>query len=95
MEPLDTSRTAMRITGMSERESEKKNPEWELKETQDRFSRSAARKKKEEFPGLMENMRPGNSFPQICVVSVNDYVEKSSLLQEHGRVVHVSNRLSY
>jgi hypothetical protein len=32
--------------------------------------------KKEEFPGLMENMLPGNSFPQICVVSVNESVEK-------------------
>jgi hypothetical protein len=30
--------------------------------------------KKEEFPGLMENMMPGNSFPQICVVSVNESV---------------------
>jgi len=26
--------------------------------------------KKEEFPGIMGNMLPGNSFPQICVVSV-------------------------
>jgi hypothetical protein len=26
---------------------------------------------KEEFPGFMENMLPGNSFPQICVVSVH------------------------
>jgi hypothetical protein len=24
----------------------------------------------------MENMPPGNSFPQICVVSVKKYVEK-------------------
>jgi hypothetical protein len=32
--------------------------------------------KKEEFPGFMENMLPGNSFPQICVVSVNESVEK-------------------
>jgi hypothetical protein len=33
--------------------------------------------KKEEFPGLMENMLPGNSFPQICVVSIKKYVENS------------------
>jgi len=33
------------------------------------------RKKKEEFPGTMENMPPGNSFPQICVVSVKHSVE--------------------
>jgi hypothetical protein len=26
--------------------------------------------KKEEFPGSMRNILPGNSFPQICVVSV-------------------------
>jgi hypothetical protein len=25
--------------------------------------------KKEEFPGIMENMLSRNSFPQICVVS--------------------------
>jgi len=31
--------------------------------------------KKEEFPGIMEDMLPGNSFPQICVVSVNKSVE--------------------
>jgi len=28
-----------------------------------------AAKKKEEFTGLMGHMVPGNSFPQICVVS--------------------------
>jgi hypothetical protein len=28
-----------------------------------------AAKKKEEFTGLMFYMAPGNSFPQICVVS--------------------------
>jgi hypothetical protein len=32
-------------------------------------------KKKEEFPGIMENMLLGNSFPQICVVSTNKFVE--------------------
>jgi hypothetical protein len=31
--------------------------------------------KKEEFPGLMDDMQPENSFPQICVVSVNKSVE--------------------
>jgi hypothetical protein len=34
------------------------------------------KRKKEEFPGPMENMMPGNSFPQICVVSVNESVGK-------------------
>ena len=36
--------------------------------------------KKEEFPGLMENMLPGNSFPQICVVSVNKSVGNTDLI---------------
>jgi len=31
--------------------------------------------KKEEFPGTMRNMPAGNSFPQICVVSENYFVE--------------------
>jgi hypothetical protein len=31
--------------------------------------------KKEEFPGYMEAMQPGNSFPQICVVSEIHFVE--------------------
>jgi hypothetical protein len=29
--------------------------------------------KKEEFPGFMGNMLPGNSFPQICVVSRDEF----------------------
>jgi hypothetical protein len=37
--------------------------------------RVARKQKKEEFPGITENMLPGNSFPQICVVSVNKSVE--------------------
>jgi len=36
-------------------------------------------KKKEEFTGIMENMLPGNSFPQICVVSVNQSVGNPDL----------------
>jgi hypothetical protein len=39
----------------------------------------------------MENMRPGNSFPQICVVSVNQSVDKYESAQEHGRIVVFSN----
>jgi len=34
------------------------------------FSRKG---KKEEFPGFMLFMQPGNSFPQICVVSVKEF----------------------
>jgi hypothetical protein len=40
-------------------------------------------KKKEEFPGLMDNMRPENSFPQICVVSVKHFVENSRVHQDY------------
>jgi hypothetical protein len=36
-----------------------------------RFAESSTIKKKEEFPGFMENMLPRNSFPQICVVSIH------------------------
>jgi len=35
------------------------------------FAETSKDQKKEEFPGFMENMLPGNSFPQICVVSVH------------------------
>jgi hypothetical protein len=42
------------------------------------FPARAERAKKEEFPGAMGNMPPGNSFPQICVVSVNHSVENES-----------------
>lgn len=42
---------------------------------------------------LHENMLLGNSFPQICVVSVNKFVEKSNRWQEYGRTKHVSNRI--
>jgi hypothetical protein len=48
----------------------------------------SAQEKKEEFPGFMENMLPGNSFPQICVVSVHESVGNRALsarvLKERG-----------
>jgi hypothetical protein len=47
--------------------------------------------KKEEFPDIMVNMLSGNSFPQICVVSVNQSVGISFFLQEYGRSVSLSN----
>ncbi len=50
-------------------------------------------RKKEEFPGFMENMLPGNSFPQICVVSVNECVEKGHSQQDYLRRVYLSNLL--
>ena len=39
----------------------------------------------------MENMLPGNSFPQICVVSVNKFVEIAHLAQEYRRSIAISN----
>jgi hypothetical protein len=44
-------------------------------------------KKKEEFSGLMDNMRPENSFPQICVVSVKHYVENGRAHQDYLGIV--------
>jgi hypothetical protein len=40
----------------------------------------------------MENMPPGNSFPQICVVSVNKIVVIGGNTQEYLRVVAFSNQ---
>ena len=39
----------------------------------------------------MENMLPGNSFPQICVVSVNEFVENWESIQDYIRSVDTSN----
>jgi hypothetical protein len=52
---------------------------------------SREKEKKEEFPGFMENMLPGNSFPQICVVSVKESVEKLFPPQGHKRIVAKGN----
>jgi hypothetical protein len=41
--------------------------------SQNALPREGTAKKKEEFPGFMGNMLPGNSFPQICVVSVSEF----------------------
>ena len=58
------------------------------------FAVTCKNQKKEEFPGLMENMIPGNSFPQICVVSVNECVGNGHLTQRHGRAETLSNLAS-
>ena len=39
----------------------------------------------------MGNMLPGNSFPQICVVSVNTIVENEVLSQDYRMRVAISN----
>ena len=53
----------------------------------DRFPRSSAKNKKRGVPRHHGNMLPGNSFPQICVVSVNRIVENATLPQEYLKVV--------
>jgi hypothetical protein len=47
--------------------------------------------KKEEFSDFMENMPPENSFPQICVVSVNESVGNVLFPPEHIGSVALSN----
>ena len=59
------------------------------------LDRKVDRRKKEEFPGFMKNMLPGNSFPQICVVSVNECVGNGELLLDHRGSVALSNHYVY
>jgi hypothetical protein len=42
----------------------------------------------------MKNILPGNSFPQICVVSVNDSLDVVESAQDYGSSVDESNVLS-
>ena len=44
-------------------------PVW--RELEQRNASKSIQMKKEEFPGHTQSMPPENSFPQICVVSVN------------------------
>ena len=39
----------------------------------------------------MENTMPENSFPQICVVSINKCVGNVDMLQEYGRSVAIGD----
>jgi hypothetical protein len=65
---------------------------WERAEcTQRRTEAHHEEQKKEEFPGLMGNMPPGNSFPQICVVTVFDFPDNQGFAQDYGRSVDLSN----
>jgi hypothetical protein len=43
----------------------------------------------------MDTMAPGNSFPQICVVSVNEFVENAVMTQEYLRPMAFSNYRIY
>jgi hypothetical protein len=61
-----------------------------LKNT-DRFAEWSAIEEKIGVPRHHENMPPGNSFPQICVVSGNRMVENGSDAQGYLRVVALSN----
>jgi hypothetical protein len=59
------------------------------------FSGKTKKTKKEEFLGTMENMLSRNSFPQICVVSVNQFVGNRDFNQEHVRSRALSNHYVY
>jgi hypothetical protein len=43
----------------------------------------------------MDTMAPGNSFPQICVVSINKIVENTVMAQEYLRPMTFSNHQIY
>jgi hypothetical protein len=47
--------------------------------------------KKEEFSSIMRCMGPENSFPQICVVSVNEFALITKWVQEYEGPQHFSN----
>jgi hypothetical protein len=42
----------------------------------------------------MGYMLPGNSFPQICVVSVTHSLSVSAIAQDYGSSVDISNHAS-
>ena len=44
------------------------------------FACKGSERKNREFPGPMETMLSGNSLPQICVVSMQDYVQNKALI---------------
>ena len=67
-------------------------PDWPTAADNRRGSRAEQRRmKKEEFPGPMGCMMLGNSFPQICVVSVPYSVDKQEEIQGHERIRYLSN----
>jgi len=47
-----------------------------------RFRSGLSKGEKKEFPGPMKTMRPENSFPQICVVSVSQFQEIDNMAQK-------------
>ena len=51
--------------------------------------RGGTETKKEEFPDTMENMLSRNSFPQICVVSVIEFLRSVENKQEYEGSVAV------
>jgi hypothetical protein len=62
---------------------------WVQRRSQVRYQK----RKKEEFPGIMGNMLPGNSFPQICVVTVLNTPYNQGFAQDYGRSIDLSNTL--
>jgi hypothetical protein len=53
------------------------------RESRLRIRKTRKKNKKEEFTGSMGNMAPGNSFPQICVVSENEFALITLWVQEY------------
>jgi hypothetical protein len=51
--------------------------------------------KKEEFPGFVQNTPPGNSFPQICVVSIKESGVTVEIAQDYRTLVQISNLLLF
>jgi hypothetical protein len=52
----------------------------------------SSKNEKRGVPRHHGNMLPGNSFPQICVVSAHRIVESDTSPQEYLRVLALSNR---
>jgi len=60
-----------------------------------RLLRKIKKTKKEEFLDTMENMLSRNSFPQICVVSVNESVRNRDIYKDYLRRRSLGNQKVY
>src|ERR1035438_9986070 len=64
-----------------------------LRGNRSRGGRSVSFREKIGVLGIHESMLPENSFPQICVVSINESVEISPNSQDYRRSADESNRV--
>src|ERR1017187_7521208 len=64
-----------------------------LRGNRSRGGRSVSFREKIGVLGIHESMLPENSFPQICVVSINESVEISPNPQDYRRSADESNRV--